>query len=90
MAERFELQRLLWDLRHDATVVEQARRDMGSVTDEYCLAADEADALQREDFAALLAMGASPMLVYFAALDLGIERDHYYAQIRGVQVGGGS
>lgn len=90
MAERFELQRLLWDLRHDETAVEQAVRDIGSVVTEYGLAADEADALHHGDFAALLAMGASPMLVYFAALDLGIEREHYYDQIRGAQVGEGS
>ena len=87
MGERFELQRLLWDLRRDATVLQRALRDLGSVVDEYGLADDEADALRRKDFAGLLALGASPMLVYFAALDLGVERDRYYAQVRGPHLG---
>lgn len=83
MTGSFELHRLLWDLRHDAAVAERARTDFDDVARSYGLGVDEAGALRRGDFAALLAMGTNPMLLYFGALDLGVERDTYYEQLRG-------
>lgn len=83
MANGFELHHLLWDLRHDPAAAEIARRDTAGFVAGYGLAEETSDALLRQDFAALLALGANPLLLYFGALEMGVARDDYYASLRG-------
>lgn len=83
MANGFELHRLLWDLRHDPAAAEIARRDAAGFVAAYRLPDEESDALLRQDFPALLALGANPLLLYFGALEMGVARDDYYASLRG-------
>lgn len=82
MAERYELQRLLWDLRHDDLLAERAQLDLRSVLRRYHLADDESSALLRRDFPSLLAMGVSPLLLFFGALRMGVSRPEYYESLR--------
>ena len=79
MRNRFELHRLLWDLRRDPGVVRAWEADRDAVLRSYQLEGDEADAVMRRDFAALLEVGVSPLLLYFGALEMGVSRDEYYA-----------
>ncbi len=81
MPERYELQHLLWDLRHDPTVASLLRHDPEGTMRTYGLSAEEADAVVRRDFAALLAMEVSPLLLYFGALEMGVSREDYYAAV---------
>lgn len=86
MPEPYELQRLLWDLRHDDRLAEAARHDLASVLASYRLTPAERDALLHQDFQTLLDLGVSPLLAFFGAQRMGVDRDHYYAAIKG---GGG-
>lgn len=88
MPERFELHRLLWDLRHDPELAAVAQDDLATVLDRYELAEPERRAVAAGDVGALLALGASPLLVYFGALELGMGRDDYYAAVRAAASGG--
>jgi len=89
MPERYELERLLWDLRHVPATVDAVRTDPRATMDAYGLSGEEAEALTRQDFPALLALGVSPMLLYFGALEMGVSRDDYYAIVRGTDSVGG-
>lgn len=82
MANGFELHHLLWDLRHDPAAAEIARRDASGFVAGYDLSEEASDALLRQDFPALLALGANPLLLYFGALEMGVGRDDYYAILR--------
>lgn len=82
LANGFELHRLLWDLRHDRNAAVTARRDPAGFLAGYDLLEEESDALLRQDFSALLALGANPLLLYFGALEMGVPRDDYYASLR--------
>ncbi len=79
--EPYELELLLWDLRHDPSVVERARRDLDAVAAEYGVSGAHTRALHDGDYRALLAAGTSPLLLYFAALELGVSRDEYYRRV---------
>lgn len=81
MPERYELQHLLWDLRHDPATVSMLHHDPEGTMRAYELSPDEADALVRRDFAALLALGVNPLLLYFGALEMGVSRQDYYADV---------
>jgi hypothetical protein len=80
--ERYELQRMLWDLRHDDAVAALSQRDLGSVLGAYRLRPEEAQAVLDHDFATLLAMGVNPLLLFFGALRMGVTRNDYYARLR--------
>jgi len=82
MSEHFELQRLLWDLRHDPDVVERMTSNRTATMSEYGLDDSERTAMQHGDFSTLLALGVNPLLLYFGALELGVSRDDYYAALR--------
>lgn len=86
MTSGFELHRLLWDLRHDPASAEVAREDPDGFVARYELSAEESVALLKRDFAALLALGANPLLLYFGALEMGVARDDYYAGLRGASI----
>jgi hypothetical protein len=83
MTEPFELEQLLWDLRHDAHVVAAVRRDPVETMRAYGLSREEIDALLTRDFGRLLSLGVAPMLLYFGALEMGVSRDEYYAALAG-------
>lgn len=87
MPERFELQRLLWDLRHNPDLAAAAKADPEAVLERYELDESERLAVVDGDVAALLALGANPLLVYFGALELGMSRDDYYAAVRAAPSG---
>lgn len=82
--DRYEMQRFLWDVRHDTSIRARARQDPTAVLAEYQLEPEELAALATLDCSALLQMGANPMLVYFGAMELGVERDRYYALVGGL------
>lgn len=81
MPEPFEIQRLLWDLRHDPALAAAARHDLGAVLARYGLSDAERRALVTHDFTALLAMGVSPLLLFFGAMELGVARGEYYQRL---------
>jgi hypothetical protein len=81
----YALQKLLWDMRHDADVVGRFRSDPVSLFDSYGVEAAEREALQSLDFKSLYDRGANPYLLYFCALQIGVPRQEYYARIRGEQ-----
>lgn len=82
MAEPYELQLLLWDIRHDPELARRAAQDPAAVAARYDLEPAQREAFVARDFPRLLELGASPLLVYFAALDLGTSRDAYLAALR--------
>lgn len=79
----FELQRLLWDLRHDATTAAEFRDSPVSVVDRYRIDTPSRDAVLGGDVATLLDLGANPLLVLAAARATGIPRERYYERVRG-------
>jgi len=82
MPECYELEQLLWDLRHVPATLDAMRTDPKKTMKSYGLSSVEADALERQDFSTLLALGVSPMLLYFGALEMGVSRDDYYSIVR--------
>lgn len=78
----FELQRLLWDLRHDASTRTAFGRSPEEVVDRYAVATRARAALLGTDVAALIGLGANPLLVLAAARAIGVSRDRYYEQLR--------
>jgi len=82
MTEPYEIEKLLWDLRHVPGTVEEARRDLEALMASYGVDAEASRAVADRDFPGLLALGVSPMLLYFGAMELGVSRDDYYASLR--------
>lgn len=78
----YSLHKLLWEVRKDPEVAERFRTDPEAVLDEYGLDGDARDAMRRLDFKKLHAIGANPYLIYFCAIQLKVDRQDYYAQIR--------
>lgn len=83
MGGSFELQRLLWDLRHDTTTAAEFRNSPLSVVDRYDIDTPARDAMLGGDVATLLDLGANPLLVLAAARATGTPRERYYEQVRG-------
>lgn len=79
----FELQRLLWDIRKDTTLAARFREDPDQVLDAYGVDGAERDAMRALDFRTLYQRGANPYLLYFCALQIGVDRAEYYARVRG-------
>lgn len=82
MSGLFELQRLLWDLRHDDATRDAFRSSPASVVDRYCIDAPARAAVLDGDVATLLDLGVNPLLVLAAARATGIPRERYYEQVR--------
>ena len=79
----YNLHRLLWELRRVPALAARFERDPDTVAAEYGLLAPDRDALVRRDFRTLYERGANPYLLYFCALQIGVSRQDYYAQLRG-------
>lgn len=79
----YGLHRLLWDLRRDPALAARFRHDPAAVADLYELSGEERTAVVNRDFRYLFHHGANPYLLYFCALQIGVSRDSYYAQLRG-------
>lgn len=86
MSEPYEVEKLLWDLRHVPGTVDAAHRDLPGLLASYGVGEQAARAVTEQDFPGLLAMGVSPMLLYFGAMELGVSRDQYYLALRDAQV----
>lgn len=82
----YELQKLLWDVRRDLSLAERYRADPDAVLDEYRIQGEERAAMRSFDFKALFDRGVNPYLLYFCALQLGVDRAEYYARLRGETV----
>lgn len=80
----FGLHQLLWDIRKDRSLARRYRESPQDVLARYELTAAEREAFRDLDFARLYGMGANPYLLYFCALQLGVDRDAYYAALRGL------
>jgi hypothetical protein len=79
----FELQQLLWDIRKDAALAARFQQDPEGVLDAYGIEGVEREAMRSLDFKTLYDRGANPYLLYFCALQIGVDRTEYYARIRG-------
>ena len=79
----FELQRLLWEVRRDSALARRFLADADEVLDEYAISGPARSAMRTFDFKALFALGVNPYLLYFCAIQLGVDRADYYAQLRG-------
>jgi len=63
---RYQVDRLLRDMRRDPAVAAGFRDDLERVLDRYQLDADERDLLRRWEIRALYDRGASPLLLMLA------------------------
>lgn len=79
----YELQKLLWDVRKDLQLAERFRAEPDAVLDEYGIEGVERAAMKALDFKTLYDRGANPYLLYFCALQIGVDRAEYYARVRG-------
>lgn len=79
----YNLQKLLWDVRKDLDLAARFRAEPDAVLDEYGIEGEERAAMKTLDFKTLYDRGANPYLLYFCALQIGVERAEYYARIRG-------
>ncbi|GLY70356.1 hypothetical protein [Amycolatopsis taiwanensis] len=79
----YALQKLLWDVRKDPALAERFRAEADAVLDEYGIEGAERAAMRSLDFKTLYERGANPYLLYFCALQIGVDRADYYARLRG-------
>ncbi len=79
----YRLQKLLWDIRKDLDLAERFRAAPDGVLDEYGIDGVERVAMLELDFKTLYDRGANPYLLYFCALQIGVDRAEYYARVRG-------
>lgn len=79
----YDLQRLLWDIRKKPTLAVRFRENPQAVLNEYGISDQERTAMTALDFKTLYERGANPYLLYFCALQIGVDRADYYARIRG-------
>jgi hypothetical protein len=79
----YSLQKLLWDLRRDPDLAARYRQDPAAVVDAYGLSEGQREALLAGDFRTLYEAGVNPYLLYFCALQIGVDRAAYYANLRG-------
>lgn len=82
----YNLHKLLWEIRKDPTLAKRFLSDPAPVLDEYGVDGEARTAMQNLDFKKLHEIGANPYLIYFCAIQLEVDRDTYYAQIRGEAV----
>ncbi|MGH3267418.1 MAG: hypothetical protein ACRDNS_36160 [Trebonia sp.] len=79
----YAVQKLLWDVRREASLAARFRAEPDAVLDEYGIGGREREAMRALDLRTLYDCGANPYLLYFCALQLGVPRQEYYARIRG-------
>lgn len=84
----YSLHKLLWELRRDRALATRFRADPDGVLDAYDLDPRDRDAIAARDFRTLYDRGANPYLLYFCALQIGVSREDYYAQLRAERVSG--
>jgi hypothetical protein len=78
----YNLHKLLWDIRKDPTLAASFRSDPYPILDEYGVEDESRTAMLELDFKKLHKIGANPYLIYFCAIQLGVDRAAYYTQIR--------
>lgn len=78
----YNLHSLLWDIRADPELARRYRENPYPVLDQYGLTGEAREAMQNMDFKKLHAIGANPYLIYFCAIQLQVDRESYYEQIR--------
>lgn len=79
----FDLQRLLWEVRKEPALAAKFQADPDALLDDYGVQGQEREAMRNLDFKTLYELGANPYLLYFCALQIGVDRAEYYARIRG-------
>jgi Aromatic-ring-opening dioxygenase LigAB, LigA subunit len=79
----FELQQMLWDIRKDIALAARFQSEPDAVLDSYGINGIEHEAMRTLDFKSLYELGVNPYLLYFCALQIGVDRAEYYARIRG-------
>jgi hypothetical protein len=79
----YALHKLLWELRRDPALAKRFRADPDGILSCYELEPQDRAAIRAGDFRALYDRGANPYLLYFCALQIGVSREVYYAQLRG-------
>ncbi|HEY9524931.1 MAG TPA: hypothetical protein VIR33_16965 [Thermopolyspora sp.] len=79
----YNLQKLLWDVRKEPALAERFRADPNAVLDEYGIDGVERAAMIAMDIKTLYDRGVNPYLLYFCALQIGVDRAEYYARLRG-------
>jgi hypothetical protein len=79
----YELHKLLWDIRRDATTKDRYLADPDEVLDDYGVDGELRGFMRALDFKAMYERGTNPYLLYFCAIQLEVDRADYYAQIRG-------
>lgn len=79
----YGVHKLLWDLRRDNALMSRYRRNPDAVLDEYGIDGDWREHLLNLDVRAMYQRGVNPYLLYFCAIQLGVDRADYYARIRG-------
>lgn len=82
MDELYELQRLLWDMRHDAQTSVHFQTAPDEVMDRYGLSDPDRFAMKTGDFGSLIQRGANPLLVLFGAIKTGVSRREYYRRVQ--------
>lgn len=78
----YNLHSLLWDIRKDPDLAQRFLADPYPVIDEYGLEGEAREAMLHLDFKKLHEIGANPYLIYFCAIQLRVDRERYYAEIR--------
>jgi hypothetical protein len=78
----YQVQRLLWDVRKDPEISSRFLADPERVLDDYGVHGQDRIDLQRRDFKSLYDRGTNPYLLYFWALQIGVDRADYYADLR--------
>jgi hypothetical protein len=73
----YQLQRLLWDIRRDADIARRFRHEPQAVLETYRISGPDGTALRSGDFKALYDRGCNPYLLYFCALQIGVDRAAY-------------
>jgi len=79
----YAVQHLLWQIRKDPSLAERFGEAPEPVLDEFGVTGPAREAMHTLDFAALYALDVNPYLLYFCALQLGVDRADYYARLRG-------
>lgn len=87
MSECYQVEKVLWDLRHDSAMVSRLADDAVETLRSYGLTQEEQDAMIGQDFQRLIQLGVNPILLYFGALEMGVPRSEYYAKLNEVDNG---
>lgn len=82
-ADTYEVEKLLWQLRKHKDLAERFKQDPDAVLADYDLDEEQRRMLRDGDYHGILRSGANPYLLYFFALQVGVGRAAYYANVRG-------